>query len=86
MNNEQWEELLDLYVAGDLPVALQALVRERMESDPSAAEDVRTLISTRVALDTAQHSHPSDRFVERTLRGLLHANTRSDSNTRISAQ
>jgi len=71
MSEEQWQELVDLYVSDRLPEALRAGVESRLAADPVAAEDVRTLSATVQSLRDQPLERPDPWFVERVLGGLM---------------
>jgi anti-sigma factor RsiW len=71
MSEDEWFELVDLYVADQLPEALRAGVDARLAADPAAAEDMRTLRETMDQLKAQPAERPDPWYVERVIDGLL---------------
>jgi anti-sigma factor RsiW len=71
MTEEEWTELIDLYVMETLPDALRARVETFLATNPEAAQDARTLRATQAHLQSAPAERPDAWFTERLLDSLL---------------
>lgn len=79
MTDDELHELLDLYVADQLPDALQARVEAHLAAHPDAARDADTLRRTLDRLRSAPAERPDTWFVERALGGLLREHASAES-------
>ena len=71
MTKEEWNELVDLYVAGELPDALRAHVEAYLGAHSDAARDAETLRAALDRLRAAPAERPDAWFTERLLDTLL---------------
>lgn len=71
MTDDPMTELLDLYVSGELPEAVQTHVEAYLQAHPDAARDVRSLRETVTRLQSAPAERPDAWFTERLLGRLL---------------
>ena len=72
MTENEWTELVDLYVADELPDALRASVERHLAAHPAAAEDAASLRAALTRLHAAPTAERPDAwFTERLLDTLL---------------
>ena len=71
MTEHEWSELLDLYVADELPNALRAHMEAHLAAHPSAAQDAATLRAALTQLRAVPAERPDAWFTERLLDTLL---------------
>ena len=71
MTENEWTEMVDLYVADALPDALRASVERHLAAHPDAARDAATLQVALTRLHSAPFERPDAWFVERLLDTLL---------------
>jgi anti-sigma factor RsiW len=71
MTTDEMTELIDLYVADELPDTLRAFVATYLNTHPEAAYDAETLRASLTQLRTAPAERPDAWFTERLLNTLL---------------
>jgi anti-sigma factor RsiW len=71
MTTDELTELIDLYIADELPDALRAFVSAHLDAHPEAARDAETLQAALTQLRTAPAERPDAWFTERLLDTLL---------------
>ena len=71
MTEAELTEMVDLYVADELPDALRAHVETHLSAHPDAARDAATLRDALTHLRAAPAERPDAWFVERLLDTLL---------------
>ncbi|MBV9848796.1 MAG: hypothetical protein JO250_03825 [Armatimonadetes bacterium] len=75
MTEEEWNELVDLYIADELPGALWAHVETYLVAHPDAARDAESLRAALNRLRAAPAERPDGWFTERLLDTLLREHT-----------
>lgn len=83
MTPDELTELVDLYVADDLPDALRGYVEARLAASPEAARDAATLRAAVDQLRSASAERPDSWFTERLLDTLLREHTADSALTRL---
>ena len=83
MTEHELSELVDLYVAGELPQALRAWVENHLAAHPDAARDAETLRATLTRLQAAPAERPGSWFTERLLDTLLREHGAEEALTRL---
>lgn len=71
MNVDEFAEMIDLFAAGELPAALEAMVQEHLQKSGDAARDATTLTETVARLRSTPAEFPDEWFTERLLDTLL---------------
>ena len=71
MTEAERADLIDLYIAGELPEALRDRVEMDIAAHPDAAGEVAALQATARRLQSLTHEKPDAWFVERALDRLL---------------
>ena len=83
MTEAERADLIDLYIAGELPEALRGFVETYLSANLDAAGEAAALQETVRRLQTMTQDKPDDWFVERTLDRLLREHAASQTETEL---
>jgi len=78
MTQAECDDLIDLYIEGELPEALHGFVETYLFAHPAAAREAAALQETVRRLQAISAEKPDDWFVERALDRLLREHAEAD--------